>query len=164
MFKITLPLLVIALLIVSCAVPPFAPPTPTATATAIPSSTATLTPVPTSTATPTATVTETPVPAPTSTLSPGAPHSRDEFVIMVNAGLIHCQGYDTNGVSQRDSFLSQATFAGFVPKGTLVIGSGIPSVEDPSACYYLITIYNAKHYIIYKDSVKNRFVKIALKN
>ena len=83
-------------------------------------------------------------------------------MIMVNAGLIHCLGYDSTSSSSLNTFISQATSAGLIPKGSLIIGSGIPSIENPSACFYLMTIYNGKHYIVYKDNVKNRFVKIAV--
>ncbi len=162
--KIIAILMLVAVLLTACGSALFAPPTPTpaATPTPRPSATLTVTPRPTASATasftpPASTPTETALPL------PATPQTRDQFDAMVRAGLIKCLGFPTGGSVQATRFIEQAYGAGVIPRGQLTLGSGIPSLDDPSQCLYLITFTKqGKSMIVYKDAVTGLYVKLPL--
>jgi hypothetical protein len=150
--------LIIAFLLTSCASPLFAPATPTVTSTLTPLPTVTLTPTPTLTPSPTAT--HTPTPTDTAIAPILSVSSRDEFSEMVKAGLIKCQGVENGSNTDVLHFFDEATAAGIVSKSKYMLGSGIPSADDPSQCLFLMTFIDGNTVIIYKDRKTGEFVKL----
>lgn len=150
------------LLLTACTTPLFAPPTPTPTLTPTPSSTPTITPSLTVTETPSPTLTETPVPTNTLVLPITSVKDRAEFEELVEAGVIKCQGYEMDGALVLDHFINQAADEGILPKAKYMLGSGMPSMQDPSQCFFLMVFPDGENVLIYQDSETGKLVKLTM--
>ena len=161
MSRTLIPIAVITMLMLACGLPSAVTPTPAGTATARPSSTATVTRTPT----PRPTASQTPLPSATATEEPmpKVAHTRAQFERMVKAGLIQCLGYDKGGAIQGYRFVEQAYGAGVIPRKQFALAAGIPSLDDPSECMYLVTLtVDAKVFLVYKDGRTSHYVKLPI--
>ena len=158
-----IPMLIVTMLMLACGLPLAAPPTPVDTATARPSSTATVTR--TLTPRPRPTASQTPLPSATMTEEPmpKVAHTRGQFERIVKAGLLQCLGYESGGAVQGYRFLEQAYGAGVVPRNQLSLAAGVPSLEYPALCLYLLTVTtDGKTFLVYKDSRTGHYVKLPI--